>query len=73
MIHLTSNILAVEVPNDATDVSIGIGLGEDIELTWMSESCGYDIIVIDENWVFSHRCNPSIRGTMERGSKRSCF
>lgn len=39
------------MPSDATDISIGIGLGEDIELTWMSESCGYNIIVINENWV----------------------
>lgn len=51
MIQLTEKVIAVEVPNDATDVSISIGLGEDVELTWMSESCGYDIIVIDENWV----------------------
>ena len=51
MMQLSKDIIAVEVPSDATDISIGIGLGEDIELTWMSESCGYNIIVINENWV----------------------
>ena len=51
MIQLTKNILAVEVPNDATDVKLEMGYEGSIVLTWKSESSGYDLTIINRSWV----------------------
>lgn len=51
MIQLTEKGIAVEVPNDATDVKLEMGYEGSIVLTWKSESSGYDLTIINISWV----------------------